>query len=348
MSDNSTDTDSGNGEQRVIISIDASSDATNDVEQAIRDVGGTVLRTLAPGEDYRQVVAELSDEQADAIEALDPVRYVERDHEATAVGDGGSLTRELTDLADDVGDALAGQEVPWGIERVNATALHDQGITGNGVSVSVADSGIASAHPDLPVEDGRAQTTSDVAPPPWDDDNNHGTHCAGTLAAAHNDIGVLGGAPDVTLWADKVLQDSGRGSYSDISAGITAAAEAGCKVISCSIGGSSPARSLEDALAFARERDAVVICATGNAGASQVSYPARYPESVGVGATTPEDTIADFSNRGEGVDIVAPGVGVKSTVPGGYSETWQGTSMSTPIISACVALLVQAIEEEGL
>jgi len=178
-----------------------------------------------------------------------------------------------------------------------------------------------------------------------EDDNGHGTHCAGTVAGIDNDIGVIGVAPDVGLYIMKVLNRRGSGSYEDIAAGIITATDGpdgtpgtndDADVISMSLSGPSSTVDLENAVNYALSYNVVIVAATGNDGNDYPQYPAAYPGVIGVGATDANDNIASFSNRGE--DIFAPGVYVFSTYLEGNYATMSGTSMATPHVAGVVAL----------
>lgn len=112
------------------------------------------------------------------------------------------------------------QTIPWGIPRVQATTAQSNGYTGSGVRVAVLDTGIHASHPDLNVVGGYSVFTDSANSNPFVDGNGHGTHVAGTVAALNNTIGVLGVAPNVQLYAVKVLNNSGSGSYAGIAQGI--------------------------------------------------------------------------------------------------------------------------------
>jgi hypothetical protein len=175
------------------------------------------------------------------------------------------------------------------------------------------------------------------------DDNGHGTHVSGIVAAImDNGIGGTGVAPGCRILPVKVLSAAGWGDSSGVAAGIQYAADHGARIINLSLAGSSD-RLMGMAVAYAQSKGCVVIAAAGNDGSSAgASYPARYPGVVGVGAVDRSNARASFSNYGTGVDVSAPGVGVLSTVPGGRYESWDGTSMASPFVSGVAALLLSA------
>ena len=235
------------------------------------------------------------------------------------------------------------QSTPWGITRINAIPA-SLAVDESSVIVAIIDTGMDLDHPDLAARYiwGYDFVNMDAIP---EDDNGHGTHCAGTIAGIDNEIGVVGVAPNVGLYILKALDRRGSGSYTGIANSIIAATNGpdgnpgtadDADVISMSLGGPVTTIELENAVNYALSYDVVVVCATGNEGASVPSYPAAYDGVIKVGAVDSSDAIASFSNRGE--TILAPGVYVYSTYLGGGYATMSGTSMATPHIAGVVAL----------
>lgn len=238
------------------------------------------------------------------------------------------------------------QCLPWGVDRTDADVAHDHGDTGEGVAVAIVDTGIDDDHPDLEPNIGEGVAIvgcgDNGCNEPWTDDDGHGTHCAGIVAARDGDEGVTGVAPDATLHAVKVLDGSGRGTFSDIAAGIEAVADKGWDVGSMSLGGSR-SRVVAAAVEYARRMGVVLVAAAGNSGPCSdcVGYPAAEDGVIAVSATTAADQLADFSSTGPEIELAAPGKAVYSTVIGGY-ETHSGTSMACPHVSGAVAQVVSA------
>ncbi|MFW9995825.1 MAG: S8 family peptidase [Candidatus Odinarchaeota archaeon] len=235
------------------------------------------------------------------------------------------------------------EEIPWGIDRVNAIPAASA-VDESSVIVAILDTGMDLDHPDLAANYiwGWDLVKDDPSP---DDENGHGTHCAGTVAAIDNDIGVIGVAPNVGLYIIRVLNPGGLGTYEDIADGIIMATNGpdgipgtadDADVISMSLSGPSPDPYLESAVNYALSYDVVIVAATGNDGADEPAYPAAYPGVIKAGATDIDDNIASWSNRGE--TILAPGVSVYSTYLNGHYITYSGTSMATPHVAGVVAL----------
>ncbi len=249
------------------------------------------------------------------------------------------------------------QTVPWGIERVfgKETYSFDTWKTskGSGIGVAVLDTGIDTNHPDLSVVEGRRFYMVTTGPPGQRglrDDNNyndvhgHGSHVAGTIAALDNETGVVGAAPEVNLYAVKVLGDDGSGHISAIVGGIEWAVEKDIPIINMSFGSSSHSQTLKDACDIAYyEKGHLLVSSAGNRGNSEgtgdnVGYPANYSSVIAVAASDNSDQRASFSSTGPAVELIAPGVGVLSTVPGGYAS-YNGTSMASPHVAGVAALV---------
>ncbi len=207
------------------------------------------------------------------------------------------------------------------------------------VVVAVVDTGVAYNHPDLKgkVIKGYDFINSDEDPR---DDHGHGTMVAGIIGAkTNNGKGMAGICWKCKIMAIKIFDAHGLGTYSEIADGIEYAVERGVKVINLSGGGYKPSLVLEEAVKRAADNNVVLVAASGN-DAGALLYPAAYsPLCISVGASDPEDKKAWFSNFGPHLDLVAPGVSILSTYPGGYA-VGDGTSFAAPIISGAAALLL--------
>ena len=238
-------------------------------------------------------------------------------------------------------------EFPWGITRVNASGLWN--ITeGAGVKVAVIDTGINYKHEDLKDNyvDGANYSglIKGILGINWGDpmdDQGHGTHVAGTIAAVRNGKGVVGVAPKAKLYAVKVMTKDGRGSLSAIIKGLEWAVKNKMNIANMSLGGGPYMESMHKAVKNAVANGVTILAAAGNDG-GPVNYPAKYPETIAVSASAPNDTIAPFSSRGEEIEVMAPGMWIMSTsFEGGYVEH-HGTSMACPHVAGLAALAYAA------
>lgn len=235
------------------------------------------------------------------------------------------------------------QTVPWGIEHVNAPDVHSAGYQGSGIKVAVLDTGILTSHADLQVSGG--YDTTGIGS--YVDDHGHGTHVAGTVAALNNSIGVIGAAPAAQLYAVKVLDRYGSGTYSNIIAGIEWAISNDIDVINMSLGGSSGSTALQQACDAAYKAGILVVAAAGNEGTSSgdtecIGYPAKYSSVMAVGSITSDNVRSYFSSTGSTLEIMAPGSNIYSTTINGSYGTMSGTSMACPHVAGVAALVWSA------
>lgn len=239
----------------------------------------------------------------------------------------------------------------WGHKAIDVFGAWDYTRGDPRVVVAVVDTGIDLQHPDLKNQIVGSRTfvpgTTSAA-----DDNGHGTHVAGVIAAeSNNSVGVAGVAPACKLLGVKVLDAKGEGNTSDIVAGLLFAADSGARVINLSLGGGAGSKALEEAVRYAHGKGSLVVAAMGNDGRNVQEYPAAYAGVLSVGATTRDGNIADFSNFGSWISVAAPGDGVWSTMPM-YESTLNetegagvgygflsGTSMATPYVAGVAALV---------
>lgn len=209
----------------------------------------------------------------------------------------------------------------------------------NSVVIAIVDTGVDMAHQDLAgkIVPGYDFVNNDNNA---DDDNGHGTHCAGIAAAVTNNArGVAGVDWNARIMPIKVLGASGSGSFSAIANGITWAVDNGADVISLSLGGSSGSSTLQSAVDYAWSRNVVVVAAAGNSNTSAASYPAFYTNCIAVGSTDQNDARSSFSNFGSWVDVAAPGSSILSTYDGNTYATLSGTSMAAPAVAGLAGLL---------
>jgi subtilisin len=238
------------------------------------------------------------------------------------------------------------QIIPWGTARIGANKAWSVS-QGKTVNVAVLDTGIYAKHPDLKA-DVKGGVNIINSKRPFYDDNGHGTHLAGTIGAVDNGAGIIGVAPQVNLFAVKVLDENGRGSIKDIVAGLDWCVQNKMQVVNMSFGSDRPSAALHKAVKAAAGAGIVVVAAAGNDGSkNSVDYPAVYPETIAVGGINERDQLFVFSSQGPEIDLVAPATHVLSTARGGGYEKMSGTSMATAHVSGAAALLIAHNPEKG-
>ena len=356
----------------VVLNDSVSADAVAN-EQA---VANGFLPSHVYGHLIKGYAAHLNGKQLAAVKADPRVAFVSEDREVSVSKPPGSCEpwpeckggdpEDPTDPPPEPPPAPS-QAVPTGVARLGQPA---SGQTGAGVGVAIIDTGIDLDHEDLNVI---AQKNCLHPRKPADDDNGHGTHVAGTVAALDNDRGVVGVAPGADLVAVKVLDRAGSGSWSSVICGLDWVAENasqyGIAVANMSLSGGgasddncglSNGDALHQAICRLRDAGVTTVVAAGNEATNAAnSVPAAYDDAVitvsalvdsdglagGLGAATyygADDTFASFSNYGSPVDLAAPGVSILSTVPGGYDDSYSGTSMASPHVAGAAALYLAA------
>lgn len=257
----------------------------------------------------------------------------------------------------------------WHYPLINMPAAWDITRGSNTIIVAVADQGWQFNHQDfagVQIVSPRDEVDVDNDPSEPNLEDSHGMHTAGTiLAATNNGVGVAGVAPNCRLMPIRALGNDGSGTTQQIADGIAWAGAHGAHVLNLSLGygiqnnepPQDPGPPLSTAVSQAAAAGTIMCVSSGNDGADYVSYPAAYDVCIAVGATSFNDAIAPYSNRGTALDITAPGGntsedlnndgyvdGVLSTVRnvanGDYYTFWQGTSMAAPHASGVAALLI--------
>ena len=215
-------------------------------------------------------------------------------------------------------DPTQEQVMPFGIERVQAPQVWDAGVEGDGVTVCIIDTGLYWEHEDIDENYVLGGVTQDPDSE-WDADGyGHGTHVAGTITAADNDVGVIGVSPGkVSLYIVKVFGEDGLWTTaSDLMAAAFECADNDAQIISMSLSGSAGPEAERKAFdALYKEEGILSVAAASNDGTRQRVFPASYDSVISVAATDINNDIADFSNQNRWVELAAPGVGVLSTVP---------------------------------
>lgn len=330
----------------------------------LNDTLNSIVKLQIGSADVMDLVAELS---------LNPeIKYVEPNYIY-------SITKTTNDTYfDSTGSWGQSYQDLWGIHAISAPQAWDQ-VEGDGIVVAVVDTGVNLNHSDISanawvnpgeipnnnIDDDNNGYIDDING--WDfyennaeadDPNSHGSHVAGAIAAtANNNTGVVGVAPNVKIMAIRGLGRTGSGAATNLIAGIYYAVNNGADVINNSWGGVAFSQALNDAINYAHEAGVIVVSAAGNNNSdSSKFYPAGYKNSISVGAVDSNDMKASFSNYGNDIDVVAPGVDIlslnseansylaerypNSVLANDYLHI-SGTSMASPYVAAVAALIKQ-------
>ncbi len=340
--------------QYIVVLKDNVTDSDAVTEDLVRGNGLGLLHKY--GSAIKGFAATIPEARLQAISRDPRVQFISKDYLVSTTGKPGDVVTQAIQIP------------PTGVKRIDALAKTNKGA---GIGVAVIDTGIDLTHPDLSANIAPQSKTCIARTKSANDDNGHGTHVAGTIAALNNTIGVVGVAPEAKLYAVKVLDRNGSGSWSSVICGIdwvTANASfLGIKVANMSLGGSGSSdnncgktnnSALHKAICNSVAKGVTYVVAAGNSAVNaSLSVPAAYDDAVitvsalvdtngasgGGGAPTSygaDDTFASFSNYGSVVDLGAPGVSIFSTWKGGSYNTISGTSMASPHVSGAAALYI--------
>ena len=247
-----------------------------------------------------------------------------------------------TSFAATGGDPLLDQQ--WGLTAIGAPTVWSV-TRGAGITVAVIDSG-SGPHPDLDanLDAGRTMFGSIDSVGVLDIDNaGHGSHVAGIIAAvANNAIGGSGVAPQSRILPIRVLDAQGSGDSKDVSKAVRYAVDSGTKVINLSLGGATESTSLTAAIQYAVDRNVLVVAAAGNGAAdSPPKWPAASDLALAVTAVDRNNSVTSFDQRGDYIDLAAPGASILSTASNDY-KIQSGTSMAAAFVTGAAALLFAA------
>jgi subtilisin family serine protease len=211
---------------------------------------------------------------------------------------------------------------------------------GEGVKIAVIDTGCDLDHVDIKnnLLEGKNFVEKNKDPI---DRCGHGTHCAGTIAAENNGLGMVGIAPRAKIIPVKALNDNGQGDINNIVNAIKWSSDIGADIISMSLGSKQSLPVLENIIKYAASKGCIMFCAAGNDGPStDIMYPAKYDNTIAIGAIDQNLNRTNFTCSGDTLDFLAPGHDILSCVPGNKYALMSGTSMSTPFAVGCAALLL--------
>lgn len=230
--------------------------------------------------------------------------------------------------------------IPWGIEKINAPQAW-QYTTGRNIKIGVIDTGINYNHPALRDSILPGINLVDRSRPPKDD-NGHGTHISGTIAASNPAHGMIGVAPHALIVPVKAFDEHGSAYVSDIALAIDWCVRNGVNIINMSFGMRTKSKAMLSAVNRAYQKGVIIVASSGNdSKRKSIDYPARYLNTVSVGATNANRKITPFSNRGVYIDIYAPGDRIVSAWLNNDYHEMNGTSMATSHVSGAIALLLE-------
>jgi subtilisin family serine protease len=331
----------------------------NSLKEMLDQVGGIIIKPLRYQKGW---VVELRQSQALELQARLTFRAAFRTMSSTFSGTSAEAPASQKEIFEEDRDVLLidaatpaivtddatlryQQRAPWGIKAIHAPEAFS--ITrGEGATVCIIDTGIQKDHPDLQGSVIGGESTlltqhpgSGQDWPSWEDDQGHGTHVAGTIAARDNSYGVVGVAPEAKLFVVKALNARGSGNFSTVSEGIRSCIAHHANVINLSLGSTDESETITSAIRDALDAGIVVVAAAGNE-KRPVDFPANVPGVVAVSSLSRDLKFSYFSNRGEGVSFIAPGEDILSTFPGSQYAYAQGTSQAAPHVAGVAALLV--------
>jgi thermitase len=300
-----------------------------DLEQMLKDISGKVLNNL----DTTIVF------QSDRLETSELIAYFSKRENVEYTEPVYIYLQNQLNLPNDI---LYTEQYQWNLPVIQTEAGWDVTRGNEKVVIAIVDTGVDLNHPDLKNRLTKGYNVIENTNFP-DDDNGHGTHVAGIIASETNN--QEGGAG--ITWYNKIMPikamgPEGYGTSFDIAKGVIWAVEHGANVINLSLGNYQPSKLMKDAVKYAFDRNVVIVAAAGNDNSNQTSYPAAYPEVIGVSAMDYTGMRASFSNYGDYIDVTAPGVQIPSTYFNQQYAALSGTSMATPHVAGLAGLIFSA------
>lgn len=266
-----------------------------------------------------------------------------------------AMEEQVKSIQYDQSVSIQAQLKNWGYDSLNIEKKIPSSLTGKGINIAVVDSGADGSHPDILIAGGECFITManypDACADGYNDDNGHGTHVAGIIAALDNDFGVVGVAPDANVYALKALDKKGIGTTSSVVAAVDWAIQNKMDIINLSLATPDDDLMLKEIIQKAFNSNILIVAAAGNeehiTGLEEnVGYPAKYNEVIGVTALNKDHSISKTSSVGAAIDFSAPGISILSTYPTKYQDgsgytSMSGTSMAAPFVSAMAALYME-------
>lgn len=247
---------------------------------------------------------------------------------------------QLTTQTVDIKAVSKAQTLGWQISSFNFPAIWAES-KGKGIKVAVIDTAVDLSHPDIKIEGGwdfvKNAPLSKTVPK-----QGHGTHVCGIIGAKDNTIGIVGVAPECSLYSLVVLDDTGSGSYANIIKALDWCIVNKMDVINMSLGGGGDTPEFYSAIRRVYDAKIPMICAGGNGNweTGYLDFPGTYDETIAVAAVNENFTRATFSSIGPNIDVAAPGVNILSCTPNNTYSIYSGTSMATPFVTGLVAIML--------
>lgn len=243
-------------------------------------------------------------------------------------------------------DPKSAQIIGWEISKFNINSLWDY-TQGEGVITAVIDTGCDINHIDLKDNIIDSINLINNTKDPIDD-NGHGTHVCGTIAASNNGYGMVGVAPKSKILPIKALNSQGSGNNITIAKAIKIATDKKCDFITMSLGSPYKSKELEDAIKYANSKNTIIFCAAGNSGPSTpIMYPAKFDKTVAIGSVDRNLKRSNFTCKGKELDFLSPGENIFSCVPNNSYAVMSGTSMANPFAVGCAVLLLSYAKKIG-
>lgn len=242
---------------------------------------------------------------------------------------------------------LSVQIIGWEIKQFNIMDRWKYS-KGENVKIAVIDTGCDLDHPDLTNNIIQGINILNPKKDPYDD-NGHGTHVSGSIAAEDNGTGMVGVAPKSKIMPIKALDGAGNGNNYNIAKGIVFAADNKCDFITMSLGSPINSADIYNAIKYATKKGCIIFCAAGNSGEnSPIMYPAKYPEVIAIGSIDRNLNRSSFTCKGDELDFLSPGQDIFSCVPDNNYAIMSGTSMANPFSVGCAALLLSSAKSKKL
>lgn len=178
----------------------------------------------------------------------------------------------------------------------------------------------------------------------WDndpsDEHGHGTNMAGIISASHNQFGIAGVNPNVKILNLRAFDKNGNGEEDDVAAAIIYAVKMGAEIINMSWGDNVYSAVLKDIIEYAYNQNVLLVSSAGNSSSNEPHFPSSFSEVISVGAIQSDDNIANFSNYGSTIDLVAPGSQIMTLDLNNSYKKVSGTSAAAPFVSAAAAAII--------